>query len=400
MQLNPKHKMKPPSAKKPKMKPPTAKKPKMKPPSAKKRKKTPPNPKRRDWSGLTKLILFKISGHLNAVDHIRFRSICTSWRAASAKRPMIPLIIDCEVDLENHLLSLSFYDLVLKQNIPFPSTAFTTIAPLIADKRLYFIGSSFGWIHFFSIEENLKAKISILNPFTSEFFSLPELNHTYIITPTLGLRVVVFLPIVICFTAVPAHVNFIRIGANQWKTIILDNGELSCVTQFKDRFYCHYKTCSDDRTRNTLHMIDLEANEGNGAVVPVELYTQYNFSKAGQYYRFLSKSSEDLIVCCYSQKQLAFQFFKVDFENGTLKQWSVPEPLIFSARRSQPLLLPSQEKFRGDRFYFIEFPNALTIYDRLQFVRLLRLNGYLEYIGRARMAAAWFTPVLLNKSLM
>lgn len=148
-------------------------------------------------------------------------------------------------------------------------------------------------------------------------------------------------------------------------------------------------------------MIDLEANEGNGAVVPVKLYTQYNFTKAGQYYRFLSKSSEDLIVCCYSRKQLAFQFFMVDFENGTLKQWSGPEPLIFSARRSQALLLPSQEmEFRGDRVYFIEFPNALIVYDRLKFGRFLRLNGYLEYLGRTRIAAAWFTPVLLNKSLM
>ncbi|XP_039115150.1 uncharacterized protein LOC120250399 [Dioscorea cayenensis subsp. rotundata] len=350
---------------------------------------TTPFPKNPDWSSIPKTILFKISGHLNAVDHIHFRWVCTSWLAASPKRPKIPLIVTCDVNNYRHLSSLDFYDLVRNQNIPLSLTARNALSSLLSTVYNY-IGCSHGWI-FLAATRRRPMIISFLNPFTGEKVTLPEMNKVNV-SPIKCPRVVLSLPVVVCYSLLPRELSFIRFGETKWKRIELSS-PLRDVTAFKGQFYGHYYY---GRNRNKLYLIDLEANNGNGAVVPVQLDLPDMLSGEVLIWEFLVEFSGDLLVAISRLNSgHEYEFLKVDFENGLLQMLpDIGEHVLFLGD-SLPVFAPPERllDFRPGRCQFPENTDALSVYDSNQLGCILSLKGNLGDHSQRRIAAGWITPL-------
>ncbi|KAJ0975420.1 hypothetical protein J5N97_017385 [Dioscorea zingiberensis] len=358
-----------------------------------------------DWSRLSRSIISMIAGHLNAVDHVRFRAVCCSWRATCKKRPKIPLIIICHLDRYRRLSSLSFFDLVLKQTIPLPAasaSASAAVSHLIASNNIY-IGSSHGWISFATINQQ-RPRISLLNPFTSELLNLPELNEIHV-SPIKGIRVMLSIPVVVSYSLYPAQLSFMLIGDIGWKTISLLS-PLRNVIAFKDRFYCHFY----GRNRDKLYLIDMEAEDGNGAIVPVHLDSPDVILSTGEgglmmiSWEFLVEFSGDLHVAAFIRRnngKILYEFLKVDFENRRLNLLTddqMGEYQLFLGQSRPVFLRPERYlDYRPDRFHFTESPNVLSVYEchHQSAGRILSLQGHWEdHSGQRRVAVGWITPQL------
>ncbi|XP_039146904.1 uncharacterized protein LOC120284174 [Dioscorea cayenensis subsp. rotundata] len=351
---------------------------------------TTPVPKNRDWASIHEPILFKLADHLDAISHVRYRSVCTSWRASSPKRPKTPLIVTCILNRFRHLSSLVFHDLVCNQSIDLSFTAGDVLSSLVSNDYNY-IGCSHGWI-FLAVTQK-KPMISLLNPFTGENVTLPEMNEVNT-SPIQSLRVVLSLPVVVSYSLYPMELSFIRFGETKWKRIELSS-PLRGVTAFKGRFYGHYY----GRSRNKLYLIDLEANNGNGAVVPVQLNLPDKLSGQLFSWEFLVEFSGDLLVAISRLNSgHKYEFLKVDFENGLLQMLPEIDEHVLFLGDSLPVFVPPERllDFRPDRCHFPENPNALSVYDSYQLGRILSLDG--KNHGQHRVPAGWITPVL-NKSL-
>ncbi|KAH7653615.1 F-box domain-containing protein [Dioscorea alata] len=347
-------------------------------------------PKNPDWSAIDELALSMISGHLNAVDHINFRCVCTSWHAASPKRPQIPLIVTCNVSYSGHLSSLDFYDLVRNQNIPLSLTARNALSSLLCTVYKY-IGCSHGWIFLAAIRTR-PVIISFLNPFTGQKVTLPGMKKVKL-SPIKCPRVVLSLPVVVYYSLFPRDLRFIRFGETTWKRIELSS-PLGDVTAFKGRFYGHY--CSG-RNRNKLYLIDLEANNGNGDVVHVQLELPDMLSGEVLTWKFLIEFSGDLLVAISRLNSgHKYEFLKVDFENGLLQMLPEIGGHVLFLGENLPVLVPPERllDFIPDLCHFPENPNALSVYDSYQLGRILSLKGNLEDRSQSRVAAGWITPLL------
>ncbi|KAJ0974548.1 hypothetical protein J5N97_016513 [Dioscorea zingiberensis] len=296
---------------------------------------TPPH-ERQDWSALGKLPLRTIAGHLNSIDHVRFRSACSSWRTSSAKRPKTPFLITT-----GYKEAFSFYDHVREENIPLPSDVNTYISYLKSLGTVYIgIGCSFGWIALAMENQFEISTITLINPFTFARVELSQLTGLRLF----GGRVLLSgspanlqqRPMVVYHSVYPRHLKFQQIGDKQWKTI-QHPSSLAEVIACNGRFYGF--------TSNELYSIDLQANNGNGAVVQLVLDLPDIFSGAPPpRWKFLADFSGDLVVMCsHNEREL---FLKVDLENLRLVLMpNMAHCLLFQCQSGSSFYIPGDHRF-------------------------------------------------------
>ncbi|KAH7658599.1 F-box domain-containing protein [Dioscorea alata] len=155
------------------------------------------NDHHRNWSSLPWSAINYTARLLNAVDDIRFRSVCWKWRRYTHERQKAPLLIlithfkkkQDDTDTINDLSffdifhkhnrtikSLSFFDIIRKEIIPIPLLAFSRV------KKSYYLGSSIGTIivgQYTPAQTGNQEKlmITIFNPFIDHYIiNLPSLT--------------------------------------------------------------------------------------------------------------------------------------------------------------------------------------------------------------------------------
>ncbi|KAH7658611.1 F-box domain-containing protein [Dioscorea alata] len=130
-----------------------------------------------DWSSLPDLAIASTSLFLNAVDHARFRSVCSQWRRHAQERQKAPLVILIDRESEEDTIkALSFFDIIGKAIIPIRPLASQRVA------NSYYLGSSRGWIFVgkYTAARNgnqEQLRIALLNPFTDDIINLPMLSN-------------------------------------------------------------------------------------------------------------------------------------------------------------------------------------------------------------------------------
>ncbi|KAJ0974772.1 hypothetical protein J5N97_016737 [Dioscorea zingiberensis] len=261
----------------------------------------------RDWSALPSGPLQNIAGSLNTISHRRLRQVWSSWRASTPKRPRCPLLITT-----SPTEAYGFYDIDLEEWNPLPSNYPTDLQ----SHGTRYAGCSFGWLALAKEEPVLgKVTISLVNPFTFARVELSELTGMCLFgghfllsgSPANLLQP----PMVLYHNFYPRELKFQQVGDKEWKTIKHSPSSLKEVIACNGRFY------SFDSS-NALYSVDLQANNGNGAVVQLLLDLPDIFSSVPPpRWKFLADFSGDLVVMCsdHIERQL---FLKMDLENDRL----------------------------------------------------------------------------------
>ncbi|KAH7658612.1 F-box domain-containing protein [Dioscorea alata] len=189
----------------------------------------------RDWASFPWIAMINfIANDLNAVDHVRFRSVCSQWRRHTQERQKAPFLI--LVDLDNRddtIKTLSFFDIVGKAIIPLRPLASQRVA------NSYYLGSSRGWIFVgkYTAAQNgnqEQLRIALVNPFTDDIINLPMLsNHpggrVFLLNSPRNLQSNSHFLIVVYYVDIDnngqptAQVNVIELRhENHWTTFLLD----------------------------------------------------------------------------------------------------------------------------------------------------------------------------------
>ncbi|KAH7658610.1 F-box domain-containing protein [Dioscorea alata] len=187
-----------------------------------------------DWSSLPDLAIESTSLFLNAVDHVRFRSVCSQWRKHAQERQKAPLVILIDRESEEDTIkALSFFDIIGKAIIPIRPLASQRVA------NSYYLGSSRGWIFVgtYTAAQNDNQEelwITLLNPFTDDSINLPMMsNHprgrVFLLDSPRILQMNYELTVVYYLDTddlgyPDSQVNFIKFDGdeNQWVTFWLD----------------------------------------------------------------------------------------------------------------------------------------------------------------------------------
>ncbi|KAH7658614.1 F-box domain-containing protein [Dioscorea alata] len=190
----------------------------------------------RDWSLLPwKTMIRSITDDLNAVDHVRCRSVCSQWHRHTQERKKAPLVILIDRESEEDTIkALSFFDIIGKAVIPLRPLASQRVA------NSYYLGSSRGWIFVGTYTAEAQngnedqLRIKLLNPFTDDIINLPMLsNHprgrVFLLDSPRNLQMNHELTVVYYLDTddlgqPDSEVNFIELNGdeNQWTTFWLD----------------------------------------------------------------------------------------------------------------------------------------------------------------------------------
>ncbi|CAL9047883.1 unnamed protein product [Musa banksii] len=120
-----------------------------------------------DWAALPPELLALVAERLrHSVDYVRFRSVCSRWRAAARRIPFPPLLA---LPFDPDAAALPFFD-----PSEIASSAAVHSLPLPEARHQALLGSSRGWL--FLIDE--AGSVSLLNPFTRARFCLPPVTES------------------------------------------------------------------------------------------------------------------------------------------------------------------------------------------------------------------------------
>ncbi|CAL9112575.1 unnamed protein product, partial [Musa textilis] len=123
-----------------------------------------------DWAALPPELLALVAERLrHSVDYVRFRSVCSRWRAAARRIPFPPLLA---LPFDPDAAALPFFD--PSEIASSASSAAIRALPLPEARHQALLGSSRGWL--FLIDE--AGSVSLLNPFTRARFCLPPVTET------------------------------------------------------------------------------------------------------------------------------------------------------------------------------------------------------------------------------
>ncbi|KAJ0974515.1 hypothetical protein J5N97_016480 [Dioscorea zingiberensis] len=265
-----------------------------------------------------------IADHLNAIDHANFRSVCSSWRASSYKRPTIPLIIMGNYN-KRGIQTICFFDTDINHII--------NLSKFTIEFGSYFCGSSHGWLAFFS---QPFLRICLQNPITGARFMLPK---TYVYCDAgfdepFPIKVMLYpievrkfgllnsLPakVVLSGPATDPHciiaiiwrhcqrVDFCKVKDEAWKTIEY-YGRLvfQDLLFYKGHLYLSYKA-------NIFHL-DMEANKGEGEIVLVARAGPMEFGRIKM--SFLVEFCGDLLlILCFNIGDCKYKLWKVNLEKN------------------------------------------------------------------------------------
>lgn len=233
----------------------------------------------RDWSSLPESFLSLTSDLLNAIDHVRFRSVVSQWRKHTEQRQKAPLVILIDQYSEDQVLhgslmimkDLSLFDIIQKEiiTIPFRHLLPSSSSPAA---NFYYLGSSRGWIFIGVLHGNepyqeQQLRITLFNPFTSTkdgIINLPTfleanihpLGRVFLLGETPSLHLDSFSFTVVYYypkeDSDSGQVCIFKSVENHWTSFLIKNCPHDVVV-CHGRLYANYK--------GTLLEIDLETQK-------------------------------------------------------------------------------------------------------------------------------------------
>lgn len=158
------------------------------------------------WSDLPRDVLHLVSIRLHICDHLSFRGVCVTWRAAASVQQFNEcspfLLRDVDVDNDCHSFICPFHGKCYKLNLPG------------SYKKYRCRNSSHGWL--FMIDRNSEETF-LLNPFTGARVDLPRWNRYAVHRVVLSSAPTEPNCTVIIFKFGYRGFQFCRVGGDEWK---------------------------------------------------------------------------------------------------------------------------------------------------------------------------------------
>ncbi|KAH7658600.1 F-box domain-containing protein [Dioscorea alata] len=349
-----------------------------------------------DWSSLPVALIVCTAERLNAVNHVRFRSVCTAWRQHTEERRKAPLLILVDFNGRLHasephrIKALSLFDIIRKEIIPIRLSASFRVS------NCYYLGSSHGWIFIGRVpvspsgSNGQRLKIRLLNPFTDDFIDLPSLRNV----PPIG-RVFLFgqpgnlqdnnHPTVIYHLVddddpYTSEVNFINTDEQQWSTfLILDHPD--DVVAIEDHLYFN--------KGGVLTEISLEIGIRLDVKLLLRGLLPVLSSDSTLCLRFLQDLRGHLHLLFTAEYQRSYCFLRVD----------VHEMRDLDVNYFNPPRFITRQRFLLIRDDFTVEPHGpgdgVCLRDYYPFRLLLRLSMFWATDQNRWEAVGWITPTLL-----